>query len=318
VILLLTAIFIATMAFVVGGYVLVNRRTLEAAEIARSRLRATPDADERSWTLLKDDRISEVPFLNRLLSGKAWVTALGVQLMRAGSSLRPASFAIVVIVSGVVGMLVAANTQADLPALFFAIAGWALPVLWLRWKQKRRLREFEQQLPDAIDMLVSAMKSGYSFQAATQFIGEEMIPPLGPEFSRFYDEQRLGIDVRSALLGMQSRTDSLDLKMFVTAVLIQRETGGNLGEVLSNLADLIRQRIAMRSQIQTLIAEPKLSARFLAVLPVIVFGILSFLNPGFFDPMTKEGSLGRVVLIAGAISVVVGYMIMMKIADVDI
>jgi tight adherence protein B len=104
----------------------------------------------------------------------------------------------------------------------------------------------------------------------------------------------------------------------VTAVLIQRETGGNLGEVLQNLADLVRQRIAMRSQIQTLIAEPKLSARFLAVLPVIVFGILSFLNPGFFDPMTREGSLGRVVLIVAAISVVVGYMIMMKIADVDI
>jgi tight adherence protein B len=318
VILVLTAIFIATMAFVVGGYVLVNRRTLEAAEIARSRLRGAPDSEERVWSLLKDDRISEVPFLNRLLSGKAWVTALGMQLMRAGSSLRPASFGILVVTSGMAGMLIGANTQANLPALFFAVAGWIAPVLWLRWKQRKRLRDFEQQLPDAIDMLVSAMKSGYSFQAATQFIGEEMIPPLGPEFARFYDEQRLGIDVRSALLGMQSRTDSLDLKMFVTAVLIQRETGGNLGEVLTGLADIIRQRIAMRSQIQTLIAEPKLSARFLAVLPVIVFGVLSLWNPTFFDPMTAEGSIGRAILIGGAISVVVGYMIMMRIADVDI
>jgi tight adherence protein B len=188
----------------------------------------------------------------------------------------------------------------------------------VRRKQKKRIRDFEQQLPDAIDMLVSAMKAGYSFQAATQFIGEEIIDPLGPEFARFYDEQRLGVDVRSALLGMQTRLESLDLKMFVTAVLIQRETGGNLGEVLSNLADLIRQRIAMRGQIQTLIAEPKLSARFLAVLPVIVFLVLSAFNPHFFDPMLREGSIGRLVLTISAVSVVIGYMIMMRIADVDI
>jgi tight adherence protein B len=117
---------------------------------------------------------------------------------------------------------------------------------------------------------------------------------------------------------MQNRLESLDLKMFVTAVLIQRETGGNLGEVLSNLADLIRQRIAMRGQIQTLIAEPKLSARFLAVLPVLVFLVLTAMNPHFFDPMTAPGSAGRLVLTVSAISVVVGYMIMMRIADVDV
>jgi len=317
VILVLTAVFLATMAFVVGGYVLVNRRTLEAADVARSRLRGS-DGPERAWTLLKDDKISDVPFMNRLLSGKAWVSALGVQLARAGSNLRPASFVMLVLTTGLAGMLLGANTAGAMPALFFALTGWFGPLIWLRWRQKRRLREFEQQLPDAIEMLVSAMKSGYSFQAATQFIGDEMIPPLGPEFARFYDEQRLGIDVRSALLGMQSRIDSLDLKMFVTAVLIQRETGGNLGEVLSNLAELVRQRIAMRSQIQTLIAEPKLSARFLAILPVVVFGVLSLFNPVFFEPMTREGSVGRVVLLGAAISVVVGYMIMMKIADVDI
>jgi tight adherence protein B len=117
---------------------------------------------------------------------------------------------------------------------------------------------------------------------------------------------------------MQGRVESLDLKMFVTAVLIQRETGGNLGEVLSNLADLVRQRIAMRGQIQTLIAEPKLSARFLAVLPVIVFLILSAVNPHFFDAMLAEGSIGRAVMTATAISVIIGYMIMMRIADVDV
>jgi tight adherence protein B len=318
VILTLTAIFFAVMAFVVGGYVLLNRRTLEAAEVARSRLRVADGGGQvTAWRILKDERISDVPFLNRLLSGKEWVDGLGTQLTRAGSNMKPVTFAMIIVASGILGTIVGGKISG-LGALFFMVAGWALPFMWLRWRQKKRIRDFEQQLPDAIDMLVSAMKAGYSFQAATQFIGEEMIPPLGPEFARFYDEQRLGMDVRSALVGMQNRVESLDLKMFVTAVLIQRETGGNLSEVLSNLADLVRQRIAMRGQIQTLIAEPKLSARFLAVLPVIVFLILSVINPDFFDPMLAPGSIGRAVLTGTVISVIVGYMIMMRIADVDV
>ena len=317
-ILVLSAIFLATMAFVVGGYVLVNRRTLEAADMARSRLRGTDGVSERTFSILKDDKISDVPFLNRLFSGRSWVDAISIQLTRAGSELRPVTFIMLNISTGVLGMLLASRVSPGLLPILLIVVGWIGPIFWLRWRQKKRLKDFEQQLPDAIDMLVSAMKAGYSFQAATQFIGEEMIAPIGPEFARFYDEQRLGIDVRTALIGMQSRLDSIDLKMFVTAVLIQRETGGNLGEVLSSLADLIRQRIAMKGQIQTLIAEPKLSARFLAVLPVIVFTVLSAMNPNFFDPMTAEGSPGRAVLIGSAISVVIGYMIMMKIADVDV
>jgi tight adherence protein B len=317
VILTLTAIFFAVMAFVVGGYVLLNRRTLEAAEVARSRLRVVDGGGQTAWRLLKDERISDVPFLNRLLSGKEWVDGLTVQLTRAGSDIRPVTFLALIIISGLLGTLLGGKING-LSAIVLMVVGWIAPFMWLRWRQKKRIRNFEQQLPDAIDMLVSAMKAGYSFQAATQFIGEEMIAPLGPEFARFYDEQRLGMDVRTALIGMQGRVESLDLKMFVTAVLIQRETGGNLGEVLSNLADLIRQRIAMRGQIQTLIAEPKLSARFLAILPIIVFLILTAINPHFFDAMLAEGSIGRAILTATAISVVVGYMIMMRIADVDV
>lgn len=316
-ILVLTAVFLAVMALVVGGYVLVNRESLEAADTARARLSA-PEVAAKTWTLLKDDKISDVPFINQLLSGRNWVDSLAVQLERAGLMLRPATFFMVMATSAAAGLLIAIKVADLLAAAVFLALGLIGPIFWLKWKQKKRLNEFEQQLPDAIDMLVSAMKAGYSFQAAAQFIGEEMIAPLGPEFSRFYDEQRLGSDVRSALVGMQSHVDSLDLKMFVTAVLIQRETGGNLGEVLQNLADLIRQRITMKSQIQTLIAEPKLSARFLAVLPVVVFLVISVSNPHFFDAMTAPGSGGRTALMGSAISVVIGYMIMMKIADVDI
>ena len=315
-ILVLVAVFLATLALLVGGYLLVNRQGLEAAEVARSRLRA-PAIKEKPRALLKDDKVSDVPFLNNLLSGQTWIDGLLRELDHAGLSIRPLTFIFIGLASGLAGSVLGVSA-GGLGGFIILMLGWMAPFIWLRWRKRKRLSQFEQQLPDAIDMLVSAMRAGYSFQAATQFIGDEMISPIGPEFARFYDEQRLGIDVRTALIGLQDRIDSLDLKMFVTAVLIQRETGGNLSEVLSNLSDLIRERLTMKSQIQTLIAEPKLSARFLAVLPVIVFSVLSIVRPHFFDPMTAPGSVGRVILLSSAASVIIGYMIMMRIADVDI
>ncbi|HUQ19757.1 MAG TPA: type II secretion system F family protein [Gemmatimonadaceae bacterium] len=312
----LAAVFLGVLSVIVGGYIFVNRRSLAEADIARERL-STPEGVERTWRLLKDDKVSDLGFVNNLLAGKSWVESLRTQLMYSGIDMKPGAFVMawgtfaafflflgVMVFGGVFGFVL----------VFIGIAG---PFLWLRRKQKKRLKTFEQQLPDAVDMLVSAMKAGYSFQAATQFIGNEMPEPAGPEFARFYDEQRLGIDVRSALLNLQSRVGSQDLKMFVTAVLIQRETGGNLGDVLQNLADLIRERIAMRGQIETLVAEPKMSARFLALLPVVVALILSVVSPGFMTPMVASGG-GRIALFTAGIGVIIGYAIMMRIADVDI
>ena len=313
---ILASIFLATLSVIVGGYIFVNRRSLAEADIARERL-STPEGVERTWRLLKDDRVSDLGFVNRILAGKGWVEELGIQLGRAGLNMKPGAFlmlwATIVAFFTFLGLMIFGGIIGYIVLLL----GWIGPFFWLRRTQKKRLRLFETQLPDAVDMLVSAMKAGYSFQAATQFIGDEMVPPAGPEYARFYDEQRLGIDVRTALLNMQGRMDSQDLKMFVTAVLIQRETGGNLGDVLQNLADLIRERIAMRSHIETLVAEPKMSARFLALLPVAVILILGVVSPHFIDPMIKSDG-GRLSLAFAAVGVVVGYGIMMRIAEVDI
>jgi tight adherence protein B len=317
-ILLLATVFIGTLALLIGAYVFFNRGSLATMEIARRRLRGEhDDVQERARSLLKDDRVSSVPFVNRMLSGRDWINTLRQQLDQAGLSMMPGAFVLLVVTSGFAGTMLGARMESSLMALLYTALGWVGPVLWIRYRKKKRLEAFERQLPDAIDMIVSAMKAGYSFQAATQFVGDEVPDPLGPEFARFYDEQRLGVDVRTALLDMQTRTDSLDLKMFVTAVLIQRESGGNLGEVLSNIADVVRQRIAMKGQIQALVAEPKMSARFLAVLPVVVFLILSAMNPKFLEPLVTTG-VGKILLIAAGLSVIAGYMVMLKIADVDI
>lgn len=315
-ILLLSAIFLATLGLIVVGYLILNRTVLTGQDIARSRLRPEEQA-QRTWTLLKDESVSDVPFLQRLMDGKTWSHEIRTQLLSAGSELNPATFVLTWAMVGLIGTVLASRLETLVFAVALTLFSWALPWLWLKRQQKRRLARFAEQLPDAIDMLVSAMKAGYSFQAATQFIGEEMIDPLGSEFARFYDEQRLGIEVRTALLNLQGRMDSLDLKMFVTAVIIQRETGGNLSEVLSGLSDLIRGRMSLKGHIETLVAEPKMSAKFLAVIPVIVFMVIMAVNRAFMQPMLQSSS-GRIALGGAAVSVMAGYMVMMKIADVDI
>jgi tight adherence protein B len=196
------------------------------------------------------------------------------------------------------------------------VLGVVLSRGWLHWRQHRQISKFDNQLPGAIDMLVSALKTGYSFHVATNFLGQELSPPLGPEFARIYEEQRLGIDPATALLGMQDRIGSVEIKMFVTALLIQRKTGGNLSEVLTNTADVMRERLTIRGQLETLTAEAKWSGRLLALLPVLVFFGLSWVAPDFMKTLTQT-SIGHVMLSIAGTGVVIGYFVMMKIAKVD-
>jgi tight adherence protein B len=201
-------------------------------------------------------------------------------------------------------------------ALVFAVLGGLVPTFLLIRAKKRRVSRFETQLPEGLDMLVNALKAGYSLQAAMEFVGGQITAPLGPEFARFYDEQRLGIDVRTALLRMQERIGTADARMFVTSLLVQRETGGNLGEVLTNLATLMRERVAFRGEVETLTAEPKFSARVLTSLPLVVYIGLRVFEPDFIKPLHTQPE-GPYILAYAAVSCLIGYMIMMKIADIE-
>jgi len=319
--LLLAAVFVGTLSLVVGGYVLANRRQLASAEAARSRLRGDGGAlatVAAAPTILRDTTASQWPFLDRALSRLRLTERLSVRLQRAGVRGKPGAFVLLSLLCAVTGLLLGNLIAGGLAvALVLALVGLALPTFWLDSQAARRLAAFQEQLPDAIDTLVSAMRAGYSFQAAMKFIGDETPAPLGPEFARFYEEQRLGVEVRAALLSLQERVPSQDLRMFVTAALIQRETGGNLGEVLGNIADVMRQRADVHREIDTLTASAKMSARLLGVLPVIVFFALYALNPAFVRPMLDD-ALGRTMLVYAAASVVLGYWMMMKIARIDV
>jgi tight adherence protein B len=316
--LILALVFISTVGLMVGAYVFINRRSLTASDSALERLRDVERAPQAARSILRQLSVSDVPVFDRLLAGKDVTAVLEHQIQRAGLTMTPGSFLLRVGISGMLGLIVGRfATSTFVTPIIGAAVGAGVPLVWLRMKQAKRLRMFQEQLPDAIDMMVSAMKAGYSFQAAMKFIGEEVPTPLGPEFARFYEEQRLGMEVRTALLQLQDRIESLDLKMLVTAILIQRETGGNLGEVLDKISGLMRQRQALKGEIETLTAESKLSARILGSLPFVVFIAINVLNPGFMKPLLAR-SYGPWLMFGASLSVMMGYWMMMKIADIDI
>jgi tight adherence protein B len=317
ILLLVAGVFIATLSVILLGYLWINRRQLEAVESARSRLRTAAETPTGSAPrLLRDTSASSVAFLDSVLSGKAITAQLSRELLRAGWDTKPGAFLLMIAVAAGAGIAIGATISGGTGALIFGAVGALAPVIWLKQTQSRRLSAFQDQLPDAIDMVVAAMRAGYSFQAAMKFIGDEMPAPLGPEFSRFFDEQRLGMDVRVALLSLQDRVESTDLKMFITAVVIQRETGGNLAEVLTNISDVMRQRADVHREVETLTADSKLSARILSALPVFVFIAILAMNPDFLRPMIVE-PIGRLMLAYAAISVALGYWMMMRISDIE-
>jgi tight adherence protein B len=317
--LLLAGVFIAVVGVLIGGYLLINRRTLAQADAALDRLRerdrSTPDSVR---SILREANVSDLPALDKLLAGRGITSVVAEHLQRAGlEQTTPASYILRVVVAAGIGFVLGWLFRGAVVGFLGGVIGFLIPIWWLRGKQKKRISTFRDQLPDAIDMLVSAMKAGYSFQAAMRFIGEEITTPLGPEFLRFYEEQRLGMEVRTALLALQGRIDSLDLKMFVTAILIQRETGGNLSEVLGNIGTLMRERAALKADIETLTAESKMSARILSALPVVVFVLINLINSNFMKPML-DSPTGVIVFVSAGFMVMAGYFTMMKIADIDI
>jgi tight adherence protein B len=318
--LTLFLVFVGTAGLLLGVFVFANRRRLSAELAAREQLLGRGNANRREAQagILRDDRVADLPVLNTLLTGLSITDWAAGELARAGSERKPGELLLGSLVTGLIGAWLGyAYGGGLLGFIVGTVVGALAPVGLLRHAQGTRVKKFEEQLPEALDMLVNALRAGYSLQAAMEFVGNELPTPLGPEFARFYDEQRLGVEVRTALMRLQQRVGTYDIKMFVTALLIQRETGGNLAEVLGNIAALMRERVAFRGQVDTLTAEPKMSARVLTALPVGVFLFVYFTNRDFLDPLIKT-STGHAMLAYGVASVIVGYIILMQIAKIDI
>jgi len=174
-----------------------------------------------------------------------------------------------------------------------------LPLLWLSFRRKRRMAKLNNQLPDVFEMMGQALRAGHSLAGAIQLVYEQMPPPIATEFGQVYQEQNLGVKIEEAMQSMADRVDSLDVRFFVTAVMIQRQTGGDLAEVLDNISGVIRERIELAGLVRGLTAEGRLSGWVLFALPGIVFIGSMYLNPNYADVLLEDPR-GQIMLLIAA------------------
>ena len=186
-------------------------------------------------------------------------------------------------------------------AVALGLLAATLPMLWLKFRRKRRFKQFAKQLPDALELIARALRAGHSLGSGFHLVSDEMNAPIGDEFRKCYEEQNLGIPLDEALRTMGKRMPNLDLKFFITAVILQRQTGGDLAEILDKIGHLVRDRFAIWGQVQALTGEGRLSGIVLLALPPVLFLAVYRLNPDyvmplFTDPMGKQMLLGAVIM----------------------
>ena len=198
----------------------------------------------------------------------------------------------------------------------FVIGFWA-PILKLKKDRKKRLQLFEEQLPDALDMMARALRAGYPFMDSIKYISEEMHDPIGKEFGIVFDEINYGRDIKQAFNFLLYRIPSMNLLALTTAVLIQREAGGNLAELLDKVSDVLRKRIKFQRRIKTLTAEGRVSAWVLSMLPLFVFLALSISSPRFLKPLL-ETELGNNLIVFAVVLQIIGAFWVRKLIDVEV
>lgn len=204
-----------------------------------------------------------------------------------------------------------------IPAVGGAAALFVLPLLYIYRRKKARLKKLTEQLPDVFELLSQALRAGHSLASGMQLIAREMPDPAGTEYGRVFHEQNLGLKIEDALKNMAERVNILDVRFFVTAVLIQRQTGGDLAEVLDKLGAVIRDRIKLFGTVQALTAEGRLSGYVLLALPVLVFVVMTQINPGYAALLTDTDT-GRMLLTVAIVMQLMGWAMIKKIVNIKV
>ena len=192
-----------------------------------------------------------------------------------------------------------------------------LPLLWLMLRRRRRLRTFAKQLPDALELIARALRAGHSLASGFHLVSEEMAAPIGLEFQRVFEENNLGIPFDDALNALTDRVPNLDLRFFVTALILQRQTGGDLAEILDKIGELIRERFQIWGQVQALTGEGRLSGIVLLALPPVLFATVYYLNPDYVGVLFTD-PMGKKMLAGGVIMQVLGALVIRKIVNIKV
>ena len=265
----------------------------------------------------KTDELSEIPWFNRLLHNLGVALNLRRLLEQADVKLRVGEFILYSLLASMVGWTIAWLLNNALLRIVLPSAMGYAPLLWLKMCRRRRLKKFEQQFPDALDLMTTALRAGHSFAGAIQLVGQEAPPPVATEFHKTFDEQNLGKPMERALHDLTERVDSLDLRFFVTAVSIQRETGGNLAEILSNISRTVRERFKVLGQIKTFTAQGRFSGLILAFMPFAFGLIIWFIDPKYVLLLLHD-PLGHYLLGLAFVLQLIGNFFIRKIVNIDV
>jgi tight adherence protein B len=282
--------FLAVAMFVEGAYLAWNAyRGPEAKRIARRLHAMSAGQGTEQVSIVKKRLLSQTPALDRLLLQLPRVHQLDRLVLQSGVRINVASFLGLTLLGGVGGLVLSLLLSLPMFAtVFITLAAAALPTFYVYSAKLRRLRTIETQLPDALDLMGRAMRAGHAFASALKMVGDEMPDPIASEFRLTFDEINYGIPLQDALSNLATRVPSTDLRYFVIAVLIQRETGGNLAELLDNISILIRARLKLMGTIRVLSAEGRLSAWILTILPFVLAGVINLINPAFMALLWKD------------------------------
>jgi tight adherence protein B len=239
-------------------------------------------------------------------------------LEQAGVSFSTTQFLMMSLGAALVGAIVSIYARLPLWAAPLTALGCStLPFLFVYFKRKRRMSKFASQLPEALELISRALRAGHSLAAGFNLVGDEMAEPIRIEFARAYEEQNLGIPLEEAIQGMTERVPNLDLKFFATAVIMQRQTGGDLAEILDKIGHLIRERFKIWGQIQALTGEGRLSGIVLLALPPILFAVMYKLNTDYVMVLFRD-EIGKKMLAFAVVMQLMGAYVIRKIINIKV
>ena len=268
--------------------------------------------------LVDPERQTSSARLSTFLERYGFAKRLKVLLVHADCDLSVGTACLLSTGSGLIGGLVAYVFFRAAPlAGVAAVAGSAIPYGVFRFRRSRRLKAFNAALPDAIDLMARGLRAGHAMGSAIEMVADQMPEPLAFEFMQVYQQQRLGLQFRDALLQMGTRMPSRDLQFLITAILVQKETGGDLTEILDRTAHVIRERIRIEGEVRTHTAQGRLTGWILSLLPIVLLALINLVSPGY-STLLFHDPVGQKLLYAGATFIFLGALIIRKIVDVQV
>lgn len=315
--MILIAAFVGVVALIFGIGMLVQGRSASQAE---SRLAAftgtdTPGGRQVADELVRDGFSTATGMLSSLIKR---FERLPLFFQQAESPLKIEQF--LGVCAGVAALGVCITMIARAPVALYplgGIIGFSLPWGWLAFRRSRRFKKFEKQLPDALELMSRALRSGHSLASGLSVVASEMPAPISTEFHNAYEEQNLGIPIDKALLNMLDRIPNVDLQFFVTAVAIQRQAGGDLAEILNKISGLVRERFKILGQVKALTGEGRISGIVLMALPIALFFAVYYLNPDYVMVLFEHED-GRKMMTGAIIMQIIGAFVIRKICDIKV